>query len=280
MWTKFGAWLDEYGAELAAGTVNFFLMLSGLYLSDELVNLFKEPWRDTVRATAFSLIFIFGGLSQYLTYRIALKRVRIRKLECTIDSLRESNVALTENIHNLIEGYLFRLADGKLNFGADELPNTDRITLYVYDEGGEAPSFVPAGRYSGNPVFRRPGDTKLPLKGCLAAAWSDDWMFCCDFPDPEIDEDAYLAHHLKKGITKGRAKSLTMRSRLYCGWKVGGENGEPPLGVVVIESTDPARFGEAELKDVYDREGALLADLLGKVRPYITNPSEIKAMGL
>lgn len=271
--------LPDFGFGVAFPVAVFVQVSCSVGVSDEAVTRMSANWQPFFRTSAFygfigSTIFIFG-----LSLVEVARKKTLFQLEREIHRLSSQNGMLNQNIRNLVEGYLYRLGEGPLNFGK-ETENTERITFYLFFE--PKGKFVPIGRYSKVYDFSQPGEVMYDAsKGCIGQAWKNDWFFCSDFPDPVESRDEYIEKHLRFGVAKSVVKKLKMKSRLYCGCKIYCKQGREPLAVIVLESTNPDRFSEHELRKVFEgNESKFLADLAEVTRDHVADPSEIQNMGL
>lgn len=206
---QIGEFFDDFWVESLA-------LLSGLiasvcaYLVSDNGNLpieFKKRFGSWIFGTG---LFAFVSFLGFSIWQIA-RRKRVTKLESKVEQLESENHLLVENVKDLIDGYLLRLAIEKLGFGK-QAENTERITLYLFDPTGK---FFPIGRYSSNPQFRRFGRTEYPAdKGCIAETWEHDWFFDSDFPDPITSFDDYVNKQAEYRIAKSVVEKLKMKSRL------------------------------------------------------------------
>ena len=272
-------WLYDYlpkVLQLALGVLVVPALIA--LLSDEVVrHLFSQTWRDLVQCLS-----IYGFIiASIVFFAISLWQIfrdkRLSSLAKKIEGLENENRILAENVRAILEGYLFRLATGRLKFG-ERATNVERITLYVLDPNGD---FVPAGRYSANPEFNRTGRDRYPAgEGCIAKAWQNEWFYETNFPCPIANWPGYVAAQAKFDISTETSERLGMRSRLYYGRRISSLTSTQPIAIVMVESTDPERFTERQLRTALSNEELeFCGRLVETVRSRIANPSDIKKMG-
>jgi len=277
MWKKIGTWIDDYPWVLVQAVCGFLFGFFSLTFSDEFNSLLPEEWQSVCKWISIFLVILTGIALVVAALKQARHQESISALQKDLEEARSDKRILVENVQNLVEGFLLRLATDKLGFGKEE-KNTERISMYLFDPSND---FVQIGRYSPNPDYNQTGRGTYPAnKGCIAECWKNDWFYCNDFPEPEKWDD-YVAMHGKFGVSKTTVEKLRMKSRIYCGVKIANTAGNEPLGLVVIESTDPNRFDEDQLRSVLQKQQlGFLSDLAEGVRPYIANPSDLREIGM
>jgi hypothetical protein len=113
---------------------------------------------------------------------------------------------IAENIHVLFENVLFSLAT-KLNL---DDAGSERVSIYVHMS--EETAFVPCGRYSYNPEFKKKGRTSFATnQGCIERAWHLGWLFANDFPEDRNGRE-YRNHMLEHyNIPRNTTRGMKMR---------------------------------------------------------------------
>lgn len=182
----------------------------------------------------------------------------ISEKQARIEELESQTEELEAELGDFLETYLRTLAIS-LGFREDDR-HTERITLYSYDEQKER--FVNHKRYSLNENLRKKNRLSYPEdQGCIGEAWRHGEVYE-QFPDPEEEWDLYLEKSKDYGLTKEEVESIRMKSRLYYGWRVMSLNGRRGLAVILVESKDPQRWDEKEIRDFF-------ADKKLEIREYV-----------
>lgn len=216
---------------------------------------------------------------------IVIRRKRLGDLEKQIgereqqlEAVQDDKAELVNNVRELFESYLHSVAHSRLGFG-DNGVNSERITIYVHTSSGK---LSPVGRFSRNEQFHGLGRTYYdPEQGCIGEVWKNDHHFDNQFPDPRTDWQGYLSRHHQYGVSKTTVEKLSMRSRLYFGIKIKDRTCRRPLGVLIIESTDPNRYTEEALTERFgEAERIFLRELVETLRPYSADPAEAGKEGL
>ncbi|MCC9655601.1 hypothetical protein [Rhodopirellula halodulae] len=292
---RIGDVIDDYGLAYAALISGLMFGAFGVFTSDEFRSLFPEKYQGPVKAVAFAgagislvcaVVFGWKQIGQqdrFSEFERSVEKEReeseatVRELKEQIAELADENRLIAENVQNLVEGYLFRFATGLLGFGTRDV-NSERVTLYFHDPAG---NFIPIGRYSENQAYRQLGKSKHSnCKGCIGRAWNDDWCFDDNFADPERAWKGYVRQHERYGFDETAVEGFSMRSRLYCGCRIKDTDENEPIAVIVIESTEPDRFTEDELKAALLRgEMRFLSDLVEGLRDSVMNPSRVAELG-
>ena len=155
-----------------------------------------------------------------------------------LNELEDHRDRATEQIalsQDLLRALLLPLAQ------ALNLDTSERISLYVHDRA----AFVMLARHSANPEFAKSGQRSVypESEGVIGEAWRNKQHIVFDLPDPEADLDAYLAR-LRDDyrIPEGTGRAIRMKSRSLLGLRYPDGNLDVPLGVAIIESTDPDRI--------------------------------------
>ncbi len=280
-----GIWMEDYGAIAAGAFSTSILAISSICISDEFSNRFiHQDWQDYSRAIAFYGVGIgvLLGIGAVIWQTMHDKRISDlieanEDLNRKATELEHDKFIIAENVRNLVEGYLFRFATGPLSFGS-RAGNIERVTLYLYDPDGH---FISIGRFSENPTFRQPGKSQhSSSQGCIGKAWTDGWCFDNAFPHPDTAQIRYRKKQLEYGIEGATVDNFSMKSRLYCGCRIHSRDGQVPVAVLVIESTESDRFEEEWLREQLKRTELLfLSDLIESVSPHVAMPSEIAKLG-
>lgn len=222
---------------------------------------------------------VVGGIVQ-------VKRQKaLSALEQELQNLKELRDEIPNHIRAVFDGYLTHLGAERLQFRA-AVGDPDRITIYVYDRPGDC--FTIVGRHARNFEFARCRNPSRPItEGCLAKAWENGHFFIGDLPDPKPDTATYIDRQFHAcGMPKRRAQGLTMKARTYFAARIDGSHGEPPIGVLVLESTDANRFRKDELCSIFlghsnggnSGEVALIGRMLRLFAPYIPTQSDAEGV--
>lgn len=189
----------------------------------------------------------------------------------TIESLKNSHDA---DIYSIVDSYLMTVGAHKLSF-TDKGTDHDRISLYCFDEGGSG-VFIRLGRFSYVRDYMVSGRKQYPAsQGCISNAWRDGVAF--HILPPQSKREHARAHQ-NMGLTRAEADSLTMPSRLYFGYRISDHN-STARAVIIVESTSPARFREAELAGIFAGEAKFLSFLVERLASHMPRPSEAARMG-
>lgn len=198
-------------------------------------------------------VMIVVGLLMVAASQIlqARQKTRITSLEkeCEgyrkrIEDLEQEKARLTSASRELLDRYLGVLANGQLKFD-----HNDRISLYVHNGDSE---FTRAARYSPNANFKKSGRLSYPDdEGCIGNAWNQRAFFDDDFPDPEIEYEAFIARHVKDGLSEDAARSMSMKSRCLGAYTIMDVGGHASRAVVVVESIEPKRFSKEMLDGLF-----------------------------
>ncbi len=204
------------------------------------------------------LLIAFITLSSVLNYRLILITSSIslaiisifdlqdRKTKKTreeqLQNEKKKNEVISDNIKNLFDGYLYQLSN-TLGFG-NKKEYTERITLYIHDGINK---FIPFGRFSQNPEFRKHGRPEYPDdQGCIAKSWQNGWCFDNDFSTEE--DQLFTKHKDEYKIPKETSRKFKMKSRLYAAGRINTQDSGNPLAILLVESTEKDRYDEDEIK--------------------------------
>lgn len=103
-----------------------------------------------------------------------------KQLATELENEREKNELIADNIEQLFNGILMQVST-LLNFNNNE----ERVTLYLHD-GNQ--TFVPCGRYSLDPEFRKKGRPEYSdSQGCINRGWRHGWHFDNQFGNTEAE---------------------------------------------------------------------------------------------
>lgn len=209
------------------------------------------------------------GLALSVTHLFCRPTIKalLHQLEVTSSKLG----IISENVRNLFDGYLYKLSSQKLGFG-EAGENNERITIYIHDRTNK---FIPFGRYSQNPTYKKAGRAQYPdHEGCIAKGWQNRWHF-----ESSLTDRNYEKSNLEKyNISKPTLDGIKMKSKMYAVMRVDSTAGEQ-LAVIVVESTDSARFTEDFLKEKLEQECPFIAELITKLGEHIPSLPDAKGKG-
>lgn len=226
-----------------------------------------EFWRDYD-----IVVFLFFAIALLLI--TILQKVREPDgfaLRSNNEKLRNQVKSFSENIWAVFDGQMLSYAE-KLGFSAD---SQSRLSIYVHNSDTE--QFIPCGRYSPNPMFRKKGRTFYPDNvGGISIGWQQAWHFDNQYPEDIKKHEEYCNE--KAGLAPSVHAMLTMKSRLYAFYRIETEDRQ--LGVAVYESMDKEAFEEEELKELMQDIGKNFARLILDVEQYIPQPETAREIGL
>jgi hypothetical protein len=273
--------IKEYWSYIAALILPFLAAIGMWFCSDEVIREFvKDVSRRTiiqhwicfsipVIAVIYILILVFSQIPKWRNNNI---------LKSKVEDYQNINTELIQSLSVIWEGYLYTLAKSDpLNFCSNSC--SERISLYKYEQ--ENNHFVLLGRYSGNPEYDKKGRAIYKSdQGCIAKAWKDGMYFVNDYPCYDEDGEAYIARSCQDGLTVKITRGLTMKSRLFFGYRLHNESGRNPIAIVIIESTNPERYLEEELKEIFEgHTGQYLSKLTIAFSSMMPNIDQAKKAG-
>ncbi|MDO9326224.1 MAG: hypothetical protein Q7T80_14835 [Methanoregula sp.] len=205
------------------------------------------------------LLIITGILKYYKSERVVELKKQISDKESKISNLEKRNVELNEeNIDlvmicdDIIDSLLTSIATGPLAFG-ETGENNERISIYIYDE--EMEYFTQLGRFSQNAKYNHLGRKFYPKdQGCIGLTWQHGSYFANNYLNPETHLEEYAIQMKDERIPKLVTRNMIMKSRLYYGYKIMDTRKSGHLAVIIVESTDPQRYTEEQLRKVFTNE--------------------------
>lgn len=263
------------------------VLMVPVYISDEIRRdliapiacLFKkcevvpEPWQYICLLIFVPSCIAMIAISIYELLRAA-----------TYDNLLRRNQEYTEernSINKKVESFkkLYPKALSEL-FSFGHVGSHDRITFFLFDK--DCNHFQEFHRVSSNANFYT-SNQKLypPNQGCIGKAWENGFHFDNTFPDPDQNHKDYIQYTCGNYNFKAEeAQGLRMKSRLYCSWSIKDVDGVEDVAVIVLESTNSARWQEAQLKQIFEVNKAALRQYIGLVNGIIPQLSIAKNMNL
>lgn len=167
-----------------------------------------------------------------------------------------------ENLRTFCDGLMADLANKLAITGNDQ----SRISLYIHD--GEQ-HFVLCGRYSPNPVLKKPGRPFYPdHQGCIAEGWRQNWFFENQLGVRKTYQTNTLARYQIGGDIFER---LTMKSQMYGVKRIDCNN--KAIGLIVVESLRQDRFDDDTLRVALEEAAVQCANILNSFRDYVPTPS-------
>jgi len=242
-----------------------------------------QPFITWIAPLIILTIFIY-----FLHYR---QGNRVKEMERKLVTLTDENSMLNaknlqldedlatsiQDMRSLCEGYLYAIAEGPLKFCESE-GSHERITLYAHDSSGQ---FFSIGRYSRQPDYRKPGRSSYPEdQGVISRTWKNGDNFTKDYPDRKQDPCGYHERCKKDGLSEDVINELGMPSRLYYGYRISNTQGREPIAVLITESTNPERYTEIFLENLFKgKEQEYLRDLTERLSKWMPNLKEAKDRG-
>lgn len=158
--------------------------------------------------------------------------------------------ALKKEICSILQPKMHEAAQ-KLSFNGN-INKSDRIT--IYRDLGDGTLFI-LGRYSRHGTYRNiDPEKKYPInKGAIGKGYECDFFMTKgrEIPDPVKQNSKYIDHLIKKyNFTSEEVKNINMPCRFFAVKRIN--NSSQILGVIVIESLEPNRFKEQEVKSVFE----------------------------
>ncbi len=257
------------------------MTLSGVFLGYDISKLKLDEDSHLLYISKFVVSNLGWVLSASIIVYVFIKvieataRPKLKKIENELEEYRTKHKIISEQVRNLFDGYLYNLAN-RLEFGK-ESDNNERISLYIHDQNN---TFIPCGRYSANPQYRKPSRTSYPdNEGCIARGWENGWHFDNKFPCPNSKKSKYGDYCSQKyNIPKNTTRDVKMKSRVYAVLSI--KNNGDPFGVLVVESTKEDRFIEDQIKPILQGQNDFLAETIRQLRDYIPTPDTAKSRGL
>lgn len=154
----------------------------------------------------------------------------------------------------------------------------ERITIYVHDPSGY---FVPVGRHSENPKFKKKGRSKYPDdQGFIAKAWERDFYFENDYPNPELSLNQYAQRLSYDGLPANVINGLTMKPTLLFGYRVKELLTHKHIALIILESTKNKRYKEKDLQRKFATINEQITTLIQRLKPILPSVSEPREFGL
>jgi len=272
------AWFSDYFTDLLLIFLPVIFGVGQWLTSEEALamlssnEVIKQHWQIGGAVTMIvSLVFYIPLL--FFHFR---QKKRTTSIEAELSAKAAELETWTQDIATLAQGYVFSLAIG-LRFDKSR-EKTERITIYTYDPEG---FFLPFARFSFNTDFNNKGRGLYPdHQGCISKAWQHGRFFANNFPDAGENWEEYKNLFLEEGFSEDEIRALTMKSRLYFGWRILDTRGEKPLAVVIVESTNPKRWTQRGLEGFFNRENRTLSEFVERISPRLPKVSIAKKAGL
>lgn len=175
-----------------------------------------------------------------LKKNLEIKNKEIKELELSIEYLGQSLAGLPKDFLRQVSKYL-------------ELSNSDRISLYVFDEN----KFQIIGRYSENPSYDSCNRKEYPInEGYIAKCFenNDGKPYFFRNKLPRNTQKKYFDTVSKEtGMSIASLKELSMKSRAYFGRLVKDDN-KNSVGILLIETiNEDMNIHPKELNDEIEK---------------------------
>lgn len=270
--------VSDYWIDVPNGLIPIVLGLLGLLNSGNYSSIIPEPrQREIIEFWTGPLILILTVLS-VIFFVLELKQSeRFSALKKENESLKKELLAYDTVVDEHTDSFLSSFSRNVLRFGCVS-GCYERITIYVHDPSGY---FVPIGRHSENPKFKKKGRSKYPdNQGFIAKAWERDFYFENDYPDPETNFPQYARRLSYEGLSANVVSGLTMKPTLLFGYRIEDIVTRKPVALIILETTKNNRYKE---KDLQRKFGTIKKDITGLIqilKPIIPIISEPKEFGL
>lgn len=276
---RFGLWAADHWVDIVLCCSVGAIAVGAMLLADPFLER-VAPLAGTKRTWLIGagVVLTVGGILAALagSYGSIQRSERISSLEKENAELKAAFDEAQRDVLTFAQAELKNAAKS-LKFGSRP-KNTERITIYSYDAGG---FFTAFGRFSENPGYAKKSSRAQYEEdaGCIGAAWADGWYFDASYPDPADSVDAWVARCTQDGMKEEVARSIKMKSRLYCGFRIDSPNAEP-IAVVVVESTDSNRYIESDLRSFFGMWGERLRQPFERFKPSLPRASSAREAGL
>ena len=228
---RWGNWLDRWGnwsTLLLTGLIAILLEYENFFDLNE-----GDRWKIYIAIVILTALLLACHLG------LEKLRPRIKKLEEKIKQQQEIVDEVANLTFALFDGLMLNLSK-KLRIFDD---HKSRVTLYVHNPSNR--HFIPCGRYSADPEFKKLGRSEYPdSQGCIAEGWRKGWFFKNDFPKKRPAHQKCCKKEF--GIPKKTHDQIGMLSVLICAMKLS--SGSDAIAVIVVESLNKSTFKEAGLK--------------------------------
>jgi hypothetical protein len=208
------------------------------------------------------IFFVLAIASFFVTVLQSFTRPSMIILQRKVDLVGES-------LRTLCDGLMTDLSS-KLGIAPKD---ESRVSLYIHDSDS---SFVLLGRYSPNPLLRKPGRTSYPDdQGCIAKGWQLGWWF-----ENGLGNGASYTRNTENryGIPAAEIPRFAMKSKLFGVHRI--DHAGDPLAVIVVESMREDRFPSAPLEATLKQFVHDYAPIIRAFRDYAPRPSIAKRSGL
>ena len=207
----------------------------------------------------FWLILLFSILAGGCQWRQSILDTKTKNI---VDDLKRkldqanleisSLLLIKQNIGRIFQCCLQDIANA-LKFTTQE-----RISLYIILDD----EFALCSRISSNPRWQECGRSSYPkAQGIIGRAWEERQCFENQMPQYSKNNKKYVNYMKKKyHVPIDVTEALSMKSRLYFGYRLDDHNGQAPVGVFVIESLASEKFTEEELINVLNGDKGIRID--------------------
>lgn len=224
---------------------------------------------DFVQSWIGAVFFSFAVSTLILSLLQSLIRPSLKSLQQRATDLQNQVDLVAENLRDVFDALMLEAA-GRINVAqADQV----RVSLYYHNGNG---AFLLCGRYAPNPEHRKSGRAYYPdTQGCVSRGWQNGWIFDNDFGDNRRYRQKNRADY---GIDTATLDRIRMQSKLFAVQRV--EASGRPVGVLVVEALDPARFTEADLQQPMQECVNVHGPIVNAFRNFIPDPARARAKGL
>lgn len=176
------------------------------------------------------------------------------ELEEAQESIDYARIQQANFVYSITSEYLAHLANDHLFFN-----DSERISLYLH----ESDRFILAGRYSKNVEYNKRNRSAYPdNQGCIGKVWHEGGeCFVCL---PTDEAELYSVLKSEYGIDKGIAKSLRMKSKLYCG--IALDHGSTRVGIIMFESLNEDGLIEQDIKSISSDHSSYLIEMIKRTK--------------
>ena len=156
----------------------------------------------------------------------------------------------------------------------DTATTQERISLYIILDD----EFALCSRISSNPRWQECGRSSYPkAQGIIGRAWEERQCFENQMPQYSKNNKKYVNYMKKKyHVPIDVTEALSMKSRLYFGYRLDDHNGQAPVGVFVIESLASEKFTEEELINVLNGDKEYIYEMINAFKDHIPALQRVK----
>lgn len=240
-------------------------------------------WDVSLSDVGFATPVAYTGLALLLGlisgFGVVVSAKRLEELEG-----REAGFKLEQESHSETQKYYYEaLKDHLISFFCTQIEGFDttcRASVYRHDS--KVKLFRMVFRYSKITRFAEKGRVSLPeQEGVVGAIYSNgDSLYVSQLP-AKISSSGYCKRMNKElegygvSIQQATLAKLRMSSRCYYGYAIRDVSSGEKFAILVIESTSPDKFKEAEITEILSSQSAKIskyvrhiAHIDSKLNPY------------